>query len=258
MTEARYRGQKVVVVSPDYAEHTKFADHWLPAEPGTDGALAMAMGHVILKEFYVEREAPYFARLRAPLHRPAVPRHAARARRRLRRRPLPARLRPRRRRARTPSGRPVVSTRPPASRRCRTARSASAGARRARAAGTSTSASVDPALTLLGRHDEAVEVDAAALRRRRDRGRRRRCAAACPAMRVGGRLVTTVLDLAARPVRRRAATGLPGEWPAGYDDASAPYTPAWQEAITGVDAGSCARDRARVRPQRRASPRAAR
>ena len=60
MTEARYRGQKVVVVSPDYAEHTKFADHWLPAEPGSDGALAMAMGHVILKEFYVDRQVPYF------------------------------------------------------------------------------------------------------------------------------------------------------------------------------------------------------
>ena len=60
MTEARYRGQKVVVVSPDYAEHTKFADHWLAAEPGSDGALAMAMGHVILKEFYVERQVPYF------------------------------------------------------------------------------------------------------------------------------------------------------------------------------------------------------
>ena len=55
MTEARYRGQKVVVVSPDYAEHTKFADHWLAAQPGTDGALAMAMGHVILKEFWVDR-----------------------------------------------------------------------------------------------------------------------------------------------------------------------------------------------------------
>ena len=40
--------------------HTKFADHWLPAEAGTDGALAMAMGHVILKEFYVERQVPYF------------------------------------------------------------------------------------------------------------------------------------------------------------------------------------------------------
>ena len=60
MVEARYRGQKVVVVSPDYAEHTKFADHWLAAEAGSDGALAMAMGHVILKEFYVDRETPYF------------------------------------------------------------------------------------------------------------------------------------------------------------------------------------------------------
>ncbi|HSJ16891.1 MAG TPA: molybdopterin-dependent oxidoreductase [Solirubrobacterales bacterium] len=61
MTEARYRGQKVVVVSPDYAGHTKFADHWLPAKAGTDGALAMAMGHVVLREFLVERETPYFA-----------------------------------------------------------------------------------------------------------------------------------------------------------------------------------------------------
>ena len=60
MVESRYRGQKVVVVSPDYAEHTKFADDWLAAEPGIDGALAMAMGHVILKEFYVDRETPYF------------------------------------------------------------------------------------------------------------------------------------------------------------------------------------------------------
>jgi nitrate reductase alpha subunit len=60
MTEARYRGQKVVVVSPDYADNTKFADEWLPARPGTDAALAMAMGHVILKEFFVDRTTPYF------------------------------------------------------------------------------------------------------------------------------------------------------------------------------------------------------
>ena len=52
MTEARYRGQKVVVISPDYSDHTKFADDWLAAAPGTDGALAMAMGHVVLSEFY--------------------------------------------------------------------------------------------------------------------------------------------------------------------------------------------------------------
>src|SRR5688572_21219944 len=60
MTEARYRGQKVVAVAPDYAENVKFADEWLAIAPGTDGALAMSMGHVILKEFFVDRETPYF------------------------------------------------------------------------------------------------------------------------------------------------------------------------------------------------------
>src|SRR5690625_85434 len=60
MVEARYSGTKVVGVSPDYAEYEKFADVWLPARAGTDGALAMAMTHVILKEFYVNKETPYF------------------------------------------------------------------------------------------------------------------------------------------------------------------------------------------------------
>src|SRR6187431_634495 len=61
MTEARYRGQKVVVVAPDYADNVKFADEWLAIRPGTDGALAMSMGHVILKEFFVDRQTPYFS-----------------------------------------------------------------------------------------------------------------------------------------------------------------------------------------------------
>ncbi len=59
-TEARYRGAQVVAVAPDYAEYVKFADTWLPAKAGTDGALAMAMTHVILKEFYLERASTYF------------------------------------------------------------------------------------------------------------------------------------------------------------------------------------------------------
>jgi nitrate reductase alpha subunit len=33
--------------------------------PGTDAALAMAMGHVILKEFFVDRQVEFFDRLRA-------------------------------------------------------------------------------------------------------------------------------------------------------------------------------------------------
>lgn len=59
-TEARYRGAKVVAVAPDYAEYVKFADTWLPAKAGTDAALAMAMTHVIFKEFFIERQCDYF------------------------------------------------------------------------------------------------------------------------------------------------------------------------------------------------------
>ena len=59
-TEARYRGAKSVVVSPDYSEASKFADLWLSVKQGTDAALAMAMGHVILKEFHVDKQTEYF------------------------------------------------------------------------------------------------------------------------------------------------------------------------------------------------------
>jgi nitrate reductase alpha subunit len=62
MTEARYKGTKVVVVTPDYSEASKFADLWLHPKQGTDAALAMAMGHVILKEFHLERQSEYFTR----------------------------------------------------------------------------------------------------------------------------------------------------------------------------------------------------
>ena len=60
MAEVRYRGTKVVSVSPDYADNTKFADEWMPCAAGTDGALAMAMGHVILSECFVHNRVPFF------------------------------------------------------------------------------------------------------------------------------------------------------------------------------------------------------
>jgi nitrate reductase alpha subunit len=59
-TEARYRGAQVAAVAPDYAEYVKFADTWLPARAGTDAALAMAMTFVVLKEFYLDRQSNYF------------------------------------------------------------------------------------------------------------------------------------------------------------------------------------------------------
>jgi len=59
-TEARYKGTKSVVVSPDYSEAAKFADLWLHPKQGTDAALAMALGHVILREFHLENRTEYF------------------------------------------------------------------------------------------------------------------------------------------------------------------------------------------------------
>lgn len=60
MTEARYKGTKVVAVSPDYAENVKFADDWLAPEPGSDSAVAQGMTYVILNEFYHRRQVPGF------------------------------------------------------------------------------------------------------------------------------------------------------------------------------------------------------
>ncbi len=59
-TEVRYKGAKSVVICPDYSEAAKFADLWLHPKQGTDAALAMAMGHVILKEFHLAKRSPYF------------------------------------------------------------------------------------------------------------------------------------------------------------------------------------------------------
>ncbi|MEZ5564749.1 MAG: nitrate reductase subunit alpha [Gammaproteobacteria bacterium] len=60
MTEARYRGTKVVTVSPDYSEASKFGDIWLHPKQGSDSAMSMAMGHVIFKEWHIEGHSDYF------------------------------------------------------------------------------------------------------------------------------------------------------------------------------------------------------
>ena len=60
MTEVRYKGAKIVSVFPDYAEGSKFGDLWLHPKQGTDAALAMAMGHVVLTEYHAKNKSEYF------------------------------------------------------------------------------------------------------------------------------------------------------------------------------------------------------
>jgi nitrate reductase / nitrite oxidoreductase, alpha subunit len=230
MVEARYRGQKVVVVSPDFAEHVKFADQWLPAQPGTDAALALAMGHVILKECYVERQVPYFegyARRFTDLpllvtlrerDGAYVPDRFLRASDLGSDEELPE-WKPVVLDGRT--GEPVV----PAGSVGHRYAPGDEGRWNLRLDG------LEPALTLLDR-GRAVEVDLPRfdLGATEGGGSMRR---GVPALELGGRLVTTVLDLllAQYGVGRE---GLPGDWPADYDD-PLPCTPAWQEEITSVD-----------------------
>ncbi|MFB7599834.1 nitrate reductase subunit alpha [Streptomyces sp. NPDC056160] len=244
MTEARYRGQKVVVVSPDYADATKFADEWLHPHPGTDGALAMAMGHVILTEFFVRRQVPYFTDyVRRFTDLPFLieleedPRHQGSY--------VPgkfvtaatlgldeesgedARWKPVLLDA--VSGRPVVPH-------------GTLGDRWSKLGEGRWNldlGDVEPELTF---HRPGGTGDSARVLLPRFDGQENGGSSVrgVPVREVGGRRVTTVFDLLLAQYGV-ARDGLPGEWPDGYDDASQPHTPAWQEAITSVPAAAVVR-----------------
>ena len=260
MVEARYRGQKVIAVSPDYADNVKFADEWVAPQPGTDGALALAMGHVILREFYEPASG----------ERPAYFEHYAKTFTDL---PFLVQLDQREDGTVVPgkfltasdltsdltaefgtehdafkpalidsaTGRVVV---PPGTLGHRFSEDG-------KGRWNLDLGDVDPQLSLLGttgygtsevvlpRFDAVsspAEEDARAARGVKPGTMLR----GVPTTEVNGRTVTTVYDLllAGYGVGRE---GLPGVWPSGYEDASEVGTPAWQENITGVPAAQVQR-----------------
>ncbi|MBD0322890.1 MAG: nitrate reductase subunit alpha, partial [Aldersonia sp.] len=236
MTEVRYRGTKVISISPDFSDNTKFADEWMPCAAGTDGALAMAMGHVILTEFYRDRREPFFTDyVRQFTDLPFLVKLEERdgnwvAGKNLTAADLghdtenaafkPVLLDGATGEVAVPDG--------------------SLGFRFGEAGVSRWNldlGSLVPTLTVAGRGDvqeialpsfDTVDGHGEVLRR------------GVPVLQVGEHRVCTVFDLllaqygVARP-------GMPGEWPTGYDDATAAYTPAWQEAITGVSAAQAIR-----------------
>ncbi|NUP42288.1 MAG: nitrate reductase subunit alpha [Streptomyces sp.] len=247
MAEARYRGQKVVVVSPDYADNTKFADEWLHPHPGTDGALAIGMGHVLLREFFVEREVPFFADyVRRYTDLPFLVTLAGRD---------GAHVPDKFLRAADLGGAEAEQD----AAEWKTAvwdDAAGAPAVPGGSVGFRWTESgqgrwnldlggISPRLSLLGAPGaEPAEV----LLPRFDteggthgQGRGEAVRRGVPAVRLpGGRLVTTVFDLllAQYGVGR---DGLPGRWPASYDDPEMPGTPGWQQTHTSVPAAACVR-----------------
>ncbi|MET4592175.1 nitrate reductase subunit alpha [Arthrobacter sp. 754] len=240
MAEVRYRGTKVVTVSPDYADNTKFADEWLPAQAGTDAALAMAMGHVMLKEFFVDRDVPFFSDyVRQYTDLPFLVRlvrtddGALTPSKFLTAADIPAESGAEDAAFRTvlfdkKTGRPAVPN----------------GSMGFRYSGSGEGKwnldleGIEPALSLREVSGESAEVLLPCFEQADGTGSVLR--RGVPVLEVEGHLVTTVFDLmlAQYGVGRE---GLPGEWAAGYDDAATPYTPAWQEEITSVPAQACIR-----------------
>jgi nitrate reductase / nitrite oxidoreductase, alpha subunit len=230
MTEARYRGQKVIAVSPDYADNVKFADEWLAVQPGTDAALALAMGHVILREFFVESQTPYFeeyaARYTDLPHLVRIDSSSGSA--------VPGKFL-------TAADLPAYADLDNADFKtvvldARTGEAVVPNGSLGHRFGPSDEGrwnldleGVEPRLRLGGDDAETVEVRLPLFDRLDGHGSevKRRV----PVRRVGDHLVTTVFEL----MLARYGVG------ADYGDADAPYTPAWQEPITGVPAAQAAR-----------------
>ncbi|GAB3602755.1 nitrate reductase subunit alpha [Microbacterium aureliae] len=249
MAEARYRGQKVVTVSPDYTDNTKFADEWVAPHPGTDAALALAMGHVILTEHFVKArtarfedymrrytDAPYLVTLE-PHGDALVPGKfltasdlggeaatAARA-------DFKTVLLDERGGAVVPGGSLGHRFTPEDEGRWNLDLEG-----------------VVPPLSIADLADWSGESAEIALPRfdltpevgDEHAGGSGVVVRGVPTRRVAGRLVTTVFDLllAQYGVPR---DGMPGRWPTGYDDPATPGTPAWQEEITSVPAAQAVR-----------------
>ncbi|MBE2998032.1 nitrate reductase subunit alpha [Nocardiopsis sp. HNM0947] len=238
MAEARYRGQKVVVVSPDYNDATKFADEWLAAQPGTDGALAMAMGHVILKEYFVERSTASFdSYVRSYTDLPFLVGLEERDGRLVPGKFVTAEDLAEGADTANAEWKPVFW---PQGESAPVAPNGSVGHRWGEEGGRW---NLDlegrtPELTFYEEGGEAAEV--ALTRFDNPGGEGEVQTRGVPVRRVGGRLVTTVFDLllAQYGVGR---DGLPGEWPSGYDDPDGACTPAWQAELTGVSADKAVR-----------------
>ncbi|MDO5677850.1 MAG: nitrate reductase subunit alpha [Propionibacteriaceae bacterium] len=242
MAEVRYRGTKVVAVAPDYADNVKFADEWIPAQAGTDAALAMAMGHVILKENFVDKQVPYFqdyvkqytdlGMLITLVEHPNG--HGLTAGKFLTAADLPEHANKTDAAFKTvmwdkATGQPAVPN-------------GSMGFRyNEEGAGqwNLELGDIDPAMTLI---DDATAqgVEVALPVFEDPKGVGSVIKRGVPARKVGDHLVTTVFDLmlAQYGVGR---DGLPGRWAKGYDDIDSPYTPAWQAEITSVPAEACIR-----------------
>ncbi len=237
--ESRHNGTKMWVFAPDFNQVAKYADEWIPLHAGQDGAWWMAVNHVLLTEFHHQRQVPYFFEYTkkftdGPLLVELREENGSwRAGQLLR----PNRLADTRNaQIENPDWQFLMwdvdanDVRVPLG---------AVGSRWAKQKGKWNlqlkdlvdGSAINPALTFLTGNDAVVQTvfDDFGAGKERLRG--------VPVKRLKGKdgkeiTVATVYDvlMAQYGVQR----GLAGEYPASYDDADAPYTPAWSERYTGM------------------------
>jgi nitrate reductase alpha subunit len=237
LSEARHDGAKLVVLSPDMSTTSKHGDWWIPVHSGQDGAFWMAAVHVILRDFHAAGKAPAFTEYLsrytdAPFLVRLEEQDGALA---------PGRLLKASELQRTAGvenaafkhlvwdGRTASPRMPLGSLGFRW--QSKKGEWNLQMKDGLDGAPIEPTLSLLDGRDAVREVAFA------DFAEGRTLRRAVPVKIVqtasGPAVVATIYDLLL--AQFGVGRGLPGDWPAGDDDADAPYTPAWQERFTGVD-----------------------
>ena len=223
------------MLSPDFSQVSKYADWWLPVKAGQDGAFWMAVDHVILKEFFVDRQVPYFIDYLkrytdTPFLVTLTPGPNGYTPGRL----LPGRRHQPIRDVENGEWKFLVWDVSPATPAAPGHDGLQMGHEKGKwnlefKDGLDDSA-IDPMLSLLEDRDDVLEV------RVTEEGGATSPLRGVPVKYVetdvGRVAVTTVLDLLM--AKFGVSRGLPGDYPQGYDD-DVPYTPAWQEKLTGID-----------------------
>jgi len=235
--EARHNGSKMWVFSPDFSQVSKYADEWVAINTGQDGAWWMAVNHVLLKEFHHEQPVSAFLDYTrrytdAPLlvELEAAGDGSYRAGQLLRSNRLAAY-------AGVENGDWKFLMWDEAEARSKMPMG-SVGFRWGKEKGKWNLQFKDgldggefhPALTFLSSNDAVAQV------RLDDFGQGRQVRRGVPVRHIqtaDGKTVVaaTVYDLLM--AQYGVPRGLEGEYPAGYDDENAPFTPAWAEKYTG-------------------------
>jgi nitrate reductase / nitrite oxidoreductase, alpha subunit len=239
ISEARHKGSKFVVLSPDFSQVSRYGDWWIPVNAGQDGALWMAINHVILQEFHVNKQVEYFQNyLKKYSDSPFL-------------------IHLEEKDGKYYAGRMITAAELPAYKQVENANfkyfvwdnnsqspkmpQGTLGFRWQEQKGQWNlemkdgldGAEIDPLLTLINNTKETIPVTFNDFASENESAYLRNVPVKYVETENGKIAITTVYDLlmAQFGINR----GLEGDYPANYDDENRLYTPGWQEKFTGID-----------------------